>query len=254
MSGVGDVQTGLTTRLAWPLALVSTGAMLVVLQPAGALRVLIAGAMVVTGVTAWLSARLTRALYSRAAASIAVLAACLAVTLALLPSAPDSNRAVVATARDRCKGQTSHPEALGVEGCVMFRTTLGDGQLSRRAATTPARAVEVILSYWNSSSVRQEDVVLRVALPEGIEYVAGSSVLANGNSPYSKSISDNVPNRGINIGSYLPGTNAWIRFYVLVDKVETWPCGNSNRSLTLAIETNAGSSQDEATIEVARRC
>lgn len=81
--------------------------------------------------------------------------------------------------------------------------------------------VEYLIEYRNLLDQTVEDVMIRDVLPTNAEYVEGTTILYNSNHPDGVSLNDNttVSTTGINIGSYDPKANAYVRFMVrIVDK------------------------------------
>lgn len=85
-------------------------------------------------------------------------------------------------------------------------------------AVSPGEVVQMRLEFANTGDVQQNNVVVRVSdLPDGVRYLDGSTELKNGNHPDWKRVSDNLVGTGINIGDYLTGANAFVRFDVMID-------------------------------------
>ena len=79
--------------------------------------------------------------------------------------------------------------------------------------------VEFQIEYENTSTIEtQADVMVRNILPKNIEYIKDSTKLWNSNHQNGAVLSPDgdIVSRGVNIGSYLPGGNAYIRFYAKV--------------------------------------
>lgn len=73
--------------------------------------------------------------------------------------------------------------------------------------------LEYQIYYENKSNDNQYDVMLRDVLPNNVEYVPGSTRIWNGSYDGATATTDNLVNeKGINIGSYAPGANAYVRF------------------------------------------
>lgn len=73
--------------------------------------------------------------------------------------------------------------------------------------------VEFRMAYKNNDTVDQLNVMINTVLPEGLRYVPGSTKIVNAIYPDSATINqDDITTRGVNIGSYTPGSNAFVRF------------------------------------------
>jgi uncharacterized repeat protein (TIGR01451 family) len=109
----------------------------------------------------------------------------------------------------------------------------------------PGNTVDYRLSYINTGTTEQKNVVMKDVLPKGLSYVPGSSKLQNANSPNGKAIDDGINAGGVNIGNYAPGANAFLVFSAKVD-------GKTCETLTntAAAETNNGNKQDTAKVVI----
>lgn len=75
--------------------------------------------------------------------------------------------------------------------------------------------VEFQIEYENTSATEtQTDVMVKNILPDNLEYIKDSTKLWNSNYQDGSTLSPDgdIVNRGVNIGKYLPGGNAYIRF------------------------------------------
>lgn len=73
--------------------------------------------------------------------------------------------------------------------------------------------LEYQILYKNTGNVDQYNVMLRDVLPNNVEYVPGSTRIWNSSYDGATATTDNLVNeKGINIGSYAPGANAYVRF------------------------------------------
>lgn len=106
------------------------------------------------------------------------------------------------------------------------------------------------LVYTNTGKTTQTGVIIKDALPEGLEYVAGSTELANTNTggKYTKINYDNIVTTGINIGDYLPNGNAYIKFAA---KIKDMDCGVNVKIYNYAQAiTKEGTKMDNASVTV----
>ncbi len=72
--------------------------------------------------------------------------------------------------------------------------------------------VDTMISYSNTGTTMQKDVVIKNDLPKGLEYVEGSTILVNYGLPRGKILSDNLITKGVNIGTYGPNMQAMVLF------------------------------------------
>lgn len=105
--------------------------------------------------------------------------------------------------------------------------------------------VDYLLSYRNTGTTEQKDVVLKDVLPAGLKYVNGSSKLQNTTHPNGSTVSDGINAGGMNVGSYAAGANAFLAFTATIDTDACGPLVNK-----AAVETVNGSRTDTATVNV----
>jgi uncharacterized repeat protein (TIGR01451 family)/LPXTG-motif cell wall-anchored protein len=119
----------------------------------------------------------------------------------------------------------------------------------------PGKTVEYKIAYTNTGTTTQNNVVLNDTLPTGLTYVAGSTILVNPANPNGKVISDNVTKGGVNIGSYNPGSNAYIRFSATVPAESALTCNQTSKFTNkVTAETDNGNKQDTADVSTSRTC
>lgn len=82
----------------------------------------------------------------------------------------------------------------------------------------PGDIVEFQVTYQNTSSYDQENVMIKTILPRSLEYIPGSTRLYNAANPNWLNISQDyiATDKAINIGNYKPRANAFIRFKAVV--------------------------------------
>lgn len=115
-----------------------------------------------------------------------------------------------------------------------------DGVQAKKGDTVDYR-----LSYANTGTTEQKNVVLKDVLPKGLTYVPGSTKLQNASFPSGKAIADGINAGGVNIGHYAANSNA---FLVFSAKVEGDTC--TTLTNTAAAETNNGNQQDTAQVTI----
>ncbi len=133
----------------------------------------------------------------------------------------------------------------------------GENKYSEEVTALPNEEVEYKIQYKNTGSTQQNDVVIKDTLPAGVEYVAGSTQLSNSttNSQWKPVSDDGVTARGINIGSYAPNGNAYVKFKAKVvsnDKLEK--CGVNTLINKATAETKNGNKSDTANVVVSKKC
>lgn len=114
---------------------------------------------------------------------------------------------------------------------------------------TPGTKVDYLLSYTNTGTAAQNDVVLKDQLPNGLTYVNGSTELTNSNNPKGKTLDDGISTTGMNIGSYNAGARAFLEFSATVGNV---PC--TTLTNTAAAETDNGNENATASVSTGSSC
>src|SRR5690606_29154677 len=96
----------------------------------------------------------------------------------------------------------------------------GETGWKETVATKAGAKVNYLVTYKNTGTTTQNNVVLKDVLPKGVSYVAGTTYVANATNPNGLRLgasSDKVTTTGINIGNYAPGAAAYIKFTAKVD-------------------------------------
>lgn len=129
------------------------------------------------------------------------------------------------------------------------------GNWAETVNVKPGDSVDYLITYKNTSSIAQNDVTIYDTLPADVTYVAGSTVLTNGNYPSGKKVSDGVTTSGIDIGDYAADATAYIKFSAIVDSNDNLTnCGINNLTNTAKITTAYGSKEDTAEVTVTKTC
>lgn len=115
--------------------------------------------------------------------------------------------------------------------------------------------VDFRISYKNTGNVEQAKVVVKDALPAGLELVPGSVMLANKNSggKYAK-LPDNLTSNGQEIGTYEPNANAFIHFTAKVVKSLNDCAPAQTLANTVTVTTAHGQKTDQASVVVMSKC
>ena len=114
---------------------------------------------------------------------------------------------------------------------------------SSRVTAKEGDTVQYMVTYSNTGSTTQTNVILKDTVPNTVSYQSGTSMLKNGTYPTGKAVSDNiVASSGINISDYSPGGTAYVIFDATLPT--TIPCGSDY--LTNVIKATSGSDSRSA--------
>jgi uncharacterized repeat protein (TIGR01451 family) len=128
----------------------------------------------------------------------------------------------------------------------------GKGQWGDSVKAKPGDKVDFLLSYQNTGTTQQNDVILKDTLPKGMNYVAGSSFVTNSVSPKGAVGKDGVTtSTGVNYGSYAPKGNLFVQFSAIVPGADQLKCGDNTLRNTA---TNNGSKSGTADVVVTVDC
>ena len=133
----------------------------------------------------------------------------------------------------------------------------GANTYGESVTVNPGDKVQYKIQYKNTGTTQQNDVVISDKLPAGVSYVPGSTMISNAttNSQWSAVTNDGVTARGINIGSYAPGGNAYVKFTAKVaDNTQLPTCGANTLINTATAETKNGNKSDTANVVVTKTC
>lgn len=122
----------------------------------------------------------------------------------------------------------------------------------------PGDSVNYLVTYKNTGTTNQNNVVLKDTLPQGMSYVSGTTSVANATNPNGlvlDAASDKVTTTGTNIGNYAPGAAAYIKYTAKVAANDKLPLCGPNKLVNKAeIQTDNGNKEDTATVKVPKEC
>lgn len=132
----------------------------------------------------------------------------------------------------------------------------GDTTWSENANVKPGDTVDFLIGYKNIGTTYQQNVAVKDVLPAGLTYVPGSSNLRNTVNPNGLKIDDNIVQQsGTNIGSYLPGANAYVTFKAKVTNNDALPkCGENKLINKAQVIVDGGYREDDASVTVPKEC
>jgi uncharacterized repeat protein (TIGR01451 family) len=120
----------------------------------------------------------------------------------------------------------------------------------------PNEEIEYKIAYTNTGGTRQDNVMVKDTLPAGVSYIPGSTKMLNSTTGNAYvATNDGVTAGGINIGSYNPGGNAYVKFRAKVtDNAQLQDCGLNTLRNRADVHTNDGSRHDTADVVVSKTC
>ena len=132
---------------------------------------------------------------------------------------------------------------------------LGETEWKKSISVKPGDTIEYMLGYDNNGEVEHKDVNVRDILPNGITYVHNSTFLKNGSYPNGNNVANNdIATRGVSIGGYKPGANAFIKITAKVANEKDLKCGVNTLINTVRVSTPNGAKENTATVTVNRNC
>lgn len=152
----------------------------------------------------------------------------------------------------RVVGETAPTPNFAVEKLV---APFGSNNYSKTINAKTGDKVDFRISYRNTGNVEQAKVVVKDALPAGLELVPGSVKLANKNTggKYT-SLPDNLTSNGQEIGTYAPSANAYIHFTAKVTKSLNNCAPAQTLVNTVTVTTAHGQKTDQASVSVMSKC
>lgn len=125
-----------------------------------------------------------------------------------------------------------------------------------KLAVSASSEVDYLITYNNTGTTVQNDVVIKDVLPTGVTLKSGTTYIVNAANPNGLKISDNIASAGgINIGNYDAGAAAYIKFTANVSRSsDSLTCGANDLVNLAKADTNNGSKTDEATIVITKTC
>lgn len=131
------------------------------------------------------------------------------------------------------------------------------GNWQKSVAVNPGEKVDYLVSYKNTGTANQQNVVVKDSLPAKVTYNPGSTRLFNESNPAPLGMvaSDNITTaNGINVGDYAPQTNALVTFTATTPQAQDLACGNNTLRNTAFVETDNGNKQDTADVTITKEC
>ena len=158
----------------------------------------------------------------------------------------------------KVKAQVSQPqEKTNIDLAKTVRNkTNGEKSWVETVSAKSGDTVQFQIHAKNTGSTGIQNLVIRDILPKGLNYVAGSTKLYNTSNPKGLKVSDNViQNSGINIGSYQPNGDAYVRFDATVSAENSLPvCGDNTLTNIAQASDQKIVKNDTASVKVTKKC
>lgn len=158
----------------------------------------------------------------------------------------------------KVKAQVNQPqEKTNIDLAKTVRNkTNGEKSWVETANAKSGDTVQFQIHAKNTGSAGIQNLVIRDILPKGLNYVAGSTKLYNTSNPKGLKVSDNViQNSGINIGSYQPNGDAYVRFDATVSAENSLPvCGDNTLTNIAQASDQKIVKNDTASVKVTKKC
>lgn len=129
-----------------------------------------------------------------------------------------------------------------------------DKTFKESVVANPGDKVDYQIYFKNNGGTQLTDVIIKDTLPSDIKYISGTTYLFNSTNG-SHLVNDGVTTSGINIGGYLPGGEAYIKFTAQVNDSKTLAtCGENSLVNTASATTTDGVKSDTAAVLTTKVC
>lgn len=120
-----------------------------------------------------------------------------------------------------------------------------------KANAQPGQTVLYRLVYTNTGTEQQNGVTISDKLPAGESYVSNSTMIANSvTGGKYQATSEGLTTTGLNIGSYAPNGNAYLKYSAKIADAKDLQCGVNALTNTATVYTDNGSKTTTAEVDV----
>jgi len=151
--------------------------------------------------------------------------------------------------KDSLSGPCPRAVVDGIQSCVLGRNS-SDFLPAIRVSTTTVFTVQ--LYYENATKVQQDNVVVRVELPNNLKYLNGTTFLHT--SVGNGLIRDGINSGGLNIGSYSPSGNAYLKFSLAVSENPALDCGENVQVVSYIVVASSGNRHAALPVTISKAC
>jgi uncharacterized repeat protein (TIGR01451 family) len=131
----------------------------------------------------------------------------------------------------------------------------GADQWVTDTTVSPGTTIAYLITVKNEGNTQLTNVIVRDSFPVGLQYVAGSARLINGNYPNGYVLSDKLIDSGVNIGNYGAGSNAYVRFNAKVPANPGQKCGDYEyRNVGVVKSDQLGEYYNTAIVKTNKAC
>jgi uncharacterized repeat protein (TIGR01451 family) len=144
----------------------------------------------------------------------------------------------------------------GIDATKQVRVDKAGTSYATANTANPGDSLLYRVVYTNKSGKTQENVVMSDDLPNELTYEKGSTRLFNAKNPGGMAVkSDAITGKGIDIGSYADGANAYVTFKAKIPAASALNCGETVLKNTGAVSAkDAGQRYASATTTVTKTC
>ena len=122
-------------------------------------------------------------------------------------------------------------------------------------STVPGSILDFKIHYKNVGTTEQKSVTVYDTMPDGVEYIAGSTYLITTSNPDGRKLDDKLFDGGVIIGDFQPNEEATITYKAKVNgNVEKFQCGDTTLYNEAKLATANGTITDKTRIIISRSC
>ena len=126
---------------------------------------------------------------------------------------------------------------------------------SKTAVATPGSTVQYRVMYQNTGTTQQDGVVVSDKLPNKVSYINDTTYIAKGSTGGKYELTSNgITTNGLNIGSFAPKANAYLKFSAKIADEKDLVCGTNTLVNTARVNTSGGWKESTATVTVNKTC
>lgn len=130
-----------------------------------------------------------------------------------------------------------------------------ENDYKEKITVAPGDKLDFKIDYKNTGTMTQESIIAYDYMPNGLNYVKGTSFLKSSFGKGGAFVSDKLFDGGINLGDFKPGESTSLTYKVEVaDDKTIFPCGDTVVYNNASIATAVGTIYDKTEVTVHRDC